>query len=210
MRIDAREFLLTSNLVTLSRVIMIIPILLLVRVDTPSATAWLFVVMVLAGISDILDGYVARKLNQTTELGQILDPLADKIVMAALFLGMVYYRGFPLALLVLLAYRDLIIVGLGAVIIRSTNAIVVANAWGKANTFIFGITGLAFLVSAESIFYRALAILAYAMILASGASYLSVAEKALCNTTGQRWALRIPLILVTGLVIYGALQLKTL
>ncbi len=76
------------------------------------------VIVILAGISDGLDGYAARKLGAKGETGVILDPLADKAMLVTLFVVLGVIGAIPFWLLVLVIARDLIIVG-GAVLLRT-------------------------------------------------------------------------------------------
>ena len=76
------------------------------------------VIVVLAGISDGLDGYAARKLGVKGETGVILDPLADKAMLVTLFVVLGVIGAIPFWLLALVIGRDLTIVG-GAVLLRT-------------------------------------------------------------------------------------------
>lgn len=66
--------------------------------------------LIFAGFSDLLDGYLARRFEQRTKLGAILDPLADKTLMFVCFLTLVYTRQIPLWLFLLVVSRDVYIV----------------------------------------------------------------------------------------------------
>jgi len=65
------------------------------------------VVLFVSGFTDWLDGYAARKLNQRTRLGELLDPLVDRLYVVAAILALVITHELPLALLVLFLARDL-------------------------------------------------------------------------------------------------------
>jgi len=91
----------------------------------------LLIIAALMGISDYADGYFARKLNQITESGKILDPLADKIAVAASVIGLVLYRDFPLWALILLIARDIIILIAGIFVMRKTGVVPSSNLLGK-------------------------------------------------------------------------------
>lgn len=68
-------------------------------------------VFVIAGLSDLADGYIARNFKQKSPLGAILDPLADKLLMTASYLTLGYFGKIPAWLTVLVICRDVIIVG---------------------------------------------------------------------------------------------------
>ena len=57
------------------------------------------VLMLVAGVTDLLDGWVARRLGQTSRLGRVLDPLADKLFIGSVCVGLVVLRAFPFWLL---------------------------------------------------------------------------------------------------------------
>tara|TARA_B100001057_G_scaffold475062_1_gene541428 strand:+ start:2073 stop:2549 length:477 start_codon:yes stop_codon:yes gene_type:complete len=68
----------------------------------------------LAGLSDIIDGYLAKQFNWRTRLGALLDPVADKLLVASLFIILAYSEHIPLWLAVAVILRDVIII-LGAI-----------------------------------------------------------------------------------------------
>lgn len=72
----------------------------------PEEDGWALVVLMLSGITDYLDGYLARKLNQTSRLGEILDPVADRLYILATVIGLAARDIIPIWLAVLLPLRD--------------------------------------------------------------------------------------------------------
>ena len=129
--IRASEILQTANLLSLSR-ILLIPFIgyYLWRGDN-QATIICTALLVVAGITDLLDGYVARRLNQVSRLGMVLDPLADKILAVALVVMLIFFRGFPLWLAVVIVGRDLLILAAGLVLLKGSDIIVPSNLTGK-------------------------------------------------------------------------------
>jgi CDP-diacylglycerol--glycerol-3-phosphate 3-phosphatidyltransferase len=75
-----------------------------------------------AVLTDYADGYLARRLNVITRLGQFLDPLADKFLVGAALVGLVAYRGFPVWAAVVIAVREVAIVALRSAAMRRGNA----------------------------------------------------------------------------------------
>ena len=69
------------------------------------------VLIVIAGLSDGLDGYLAKRNNQTTELGAILDPLADKALLVGVYVTLGLQDNLPNWLVLLVVFRDVLIVG---------------------------------------------------------------------------------------------------
>jgi len=99
------------NILTLARIIMTPVIVYMVL----SEQAWLaLALMVIAGITDMLDGAIARYFNMRTTVGAYLDPLADKIMLISLFITLFIVEQVPLFVFLAIIFRDLIIV-LGAI-----------------------------------------------------------------------------------------------
>jgi cardiolipin synthase len=66
---------------------------------------------VLAGVSDAIDGYLARRLDARTTIGHYLDPMADKALLVAVFVTLAFKGAVPVWLMLLIVTRDLLIVG---------------------------------------------------------------------------------------------------
>jgi len=104
-----------ANKLTLSRIVAIPVILILLMIDHPVA-AWLaFILFVAAGITDMLDGYMARRDNQVSAIGQFLDPIADKLLVAAVILFLVANKqiyGLAIWPAVIILLREVAVSGL--------------------------------------------------------------------------------------------------
>jgi len=106
-----QHLLNVPNMLTLARIIMTPVIVYMVL----SGEAWLaLALMVVAGITDMLDGAIARYFNMRTTVGAYLDPLADKILLISLFVTLFIVEQVPLFVFLAIIFRDLIII-LGAV-----------------------------------------------------------------------------------------------
>ena len=75
----------------------------------PHADGWAVIVLVLIGVSDYLDGYLARRLGQTSRLGAILDPVADRLYILAAVVGLGVRGVIPLWLALLIPMRDVLL-----------------------------------------------------------------------------------------------------
>jgi cardiolipin synthase len=95
------------NAISLMRIALVAPILLLVLRGSFGYALALFV---LAGFSDGLDGYLAKRFNWHTRLGALLDPVADKLLVAGMFITLAYIAAIPVWLAVIVISRDIIIV----------------------------------------------------------------------------------------------------
>ena len=96
------------NIITLIRLLAVPIMVWLVLVDEMTIAFWVFVA---AGVSDGVDGYLAKRLDAVTELGTYLDPLADKAMLAAIFMTLGYTGGVSVWLVILIVFRDILIVG---------------------------------------------------------------------------------------------------
>lgn len=92
--------------------------------------------VILAGITDWLDGFAARKLGVSGQVGIVLDPLSDKVMLVVLFVAVAYARLIPMWLLWLAIVRDLVIVG-GSYLLRIFRNIrkFTPSVLGKVSTF---------------------------------------------------------------------------
>jgi cardiolipin synthase (CMP-forming) len=98
------------NLITLGR-ILLVPIVVW-AIASGEQYIWIaFVLFVAAGISDAVDGYLAKRFNMTTELGAYLDPLADKALIVSIYLTLGIKDLIPGWLVILVVSRDIMIVG---------------------------------------------------------------------------------------------------
>jgi CDP-diacylglycerol--glycerol-3-phosphate 3-phosphatidyltransferase len=202
IEIRFRHFFYIANLLSLLRLILVIPIYMLLPRQDSASNLILLGLIGIAIASDWLDGFFARKLNQQTDLGRILDPLADKILIVLGLLGFVIFRGFPPALVILLAYRDLVILIGGIIITKKTGRLTESNIFGKGNTLIISLAGFIFLISPDWWGTSALFYLSYISIIISGCSYLLFAFRSLRINISVRTMMFILAALPVILVLY--------
>jgi CDP-diacylglycerol--glycerol-3-phosphate 3-phosphatidyltransferase len=91
---------------------------------------------IFAGITDILDGYIARKLNQITEWGKVLDPLADKACIAAIALQLYLVGRIDFLLAAIILGRDMVIVLASFIYVKKVDSVIPSNYIGKATVLI--------------------------------------------------------------------------
>ncbi|MBH0203892.1 MAG: CDP-alcohol phosphatidyltransferase family protein [Nitrospira sp.] len=92
-------------------------------------------ILLAAGLTDAIDGYLARKLNQRTRLGTLLDPLADKVLLTSSFISLAMLHLIPSWLVILVVSRDLILLlGTAVAHVTSTPIRVTPTILGKGTT----------------------------------------------------------------------------
>lgn len=96
------------NLITICR-ILLVPLTIWLMLS--GAFAFAFGAFILAGLSDAVDGFLARRFQLQTELGEILDPIADKALLVSIFVALGILGHLPAWLVILVATRDVLIVG---------------------------------------------------------------------------------------------------
>ncbi|MEL6787772.1 MAG: CDP-diacylglycerol--glycerol-3-phosphate 3-phosphatidyltransferase [Cyanobacteria bacterium J06607_15] len=162
--------------ITLSRLLGLPVILYLLNYPTTD-NRWLCVgIFTLAAGTDWVDGYLARKLNQVTELGKFLDPLVDKLLVLGTFLSLIELRLVPAWGVFIILARELAIAGWRVnPALTGNTSISGANIWGKLKT-VSQILAIAVLIAPLSSQWdtasNVLFWLAVALSLISGAIYI--------------------------------------
>ena len=114
------------NLLTLARMVAVLPLVWLLLVE---AYGWALVIAVFAGISDFLDGWLARRFGWQSEFGNLADPLADKLLVAAVLVTFAVLGELPWWLVVVVLLRDAIIVLGGLAYHLIIDRVVSAPTW---------------------------------------------------------------------------------
>jgi phosphatidylglycerophosphate synthase len=115
-------------------------------------------------------------LHQESELGKVLDPIADKLLIVAGIITAVFFRGFPALVTLWQFYRDLVIVALGIPMSQRQGVVVSSNIWGKLNTLFISLLCLSFIASPEFATTRILSYIVLATLWVSSISYYVRAE----------------------------------
>jgi len=127
----AHDIFKVPNLITLGRLAFLIPTGYFLSLPGPHNQIYALACLTLAAVSDFLDGFFARKLNQQTQLGLILDPLSDKILAATVIILLIIHRAFPLWLAAVIIGRDLLIAAGGLMMKSKIKEIPSSNLTGK-------------------------------------------------------------------------------
>jgi CDP-diacylglycerol--glycerol-3-phosphate 3-phosphatidyltransferase len=130
LALDVRSI---PNLLTLGRVAVIPFFVWLVDKPTPARGLWACLLFSVAAMSDMVDGYLARRLNAVTILGKFLDPLADKLIVMSAVVWLCPMGRIPAWAVVLLLGRELAITGLRSVA-ASEGVVIGAGSGGKMKT----------------------------------------------------------------------------
>ena len=164
------------NWITLSRLLALPILLYCLASPTTETRIFSMIIFLIAAATDWLDGYLARKLNQVTELGKFLDPLVDKLLVLSPLLALIQLGQVPAWGVFLILARELTIAGWRVTPgLTGTSAVVGANAWGKLKT-VSQIVAIALLIAPLpenwAIVAKATFWFSVAMTLISGAIYM--------------------------------------
>lgn len=163
------------NLITVSRVALV-PVLILLLKDHDYLAA--LIVFTVAGVSDALDGYLAKKLDVRSHFGAVLDPAADKLLLVSAYVMLTWLEHIPFWLLLTVAFRDVLIVGGYLLYTTHAGPVQMRPSWlSKLNTLVqialvcvilaAQAAGLAWTAVVNALIYAV-----FATTVASGAHYL--------------------------------------
>ncbi|HZN45181.1 MAG TPA: CDP-diacylglycerol--glycerol-3-phosphate 3-phosphatidyltransferase, partial [Nitrospiraceae bacterium] len=118
------------NVLTLTRILLIPVFVLLFVVPTPDRSLAAAVVFVIAAMTDLLDGYLARRRGQVTKLGRLLDPIADKLLVLSALIVLVQVDRVGALVAILIIAREVAVTGIRA-IAATEGMIISAEVTGK-------------------------------------------------------------------------------
>ena len=126
----------TATKITMVRVFLLPVFMVLMYLSGGEAGMWMWLslaVFIIASLTDFVDGYIARRYNQTTDLGKFLDPLADKLITIAAMVMFCEWGVFPGWALMLVLTREFAVTGLRLIAVQKGT--VIAAGWsGKVKT----------------------------------------------------------------------------
>lgn len=163
------------NIITIFR-IFLIPVYLYVFFGGAENSVLIAgLIFMLAGVSDVLDGYIARRYNLTSKLGAVLDPFADKLMSFTVLVTFTIIGLIPLWILIPMVLKELVmVIGAGLLYLKHSNAVIPSNKYGKIATFslyaaiftiVFNInTNISFLLLILTLFLNLVAFYNYLII----------------------------------------------
>jgi len=132
-------------------------------------------VFIMAGISDVLDGYIARKHNLSTKVGIVLDPIADKLMTFTILISFVTKGIIPLGILLAIGIKECLMI-LGGVILYFFRGkqVLPSNKYGKIATFSFYTAALSVVFKLPVVVSRTLFIITVALNIIAFINYLII------------------------------------
>ena len=175
-----REIYTKSNLISLFRLLLSIPLwFLLDNFQSPDIRYITFTVCLVASFSDILDGYLARKYNEVTEFGKIIDPLADKVAVGVIVLKLFLIGEIPAYYFYMIILRDIFIFLGGIFVAKRIGRVLPSNVLGKITVINIGIVILLIILqlNGANIAYRLLYASSIILIFVSLVGYIIRAKE---------------------------------
>lgn len=133
MKLTKKDILTIPNLLSMLR-LMMIPIF--VWLYQHGHAEWTAGMLILSGLTDIVDGYIARHFNQVSDFGKAFDPLADKLTQAAMLLCLTSRYPAMMLPFVLLAVKECFAALSGIIVIKRTGLVMGAQWHGKVTTLL--------------------------------------------------------------------------
>lgn len=121
------------NSLTLLRIGMVPFLVVVLLTRFPGSLFWGLGIFLLAALTDLADGMIARRTSTVTVAGTLLDPIADKLLMSAAFISLVELDLAPAWMVVVMVAREFAVTGLRQVA-QTQGVVIAANWWGKAKT----------------------------------------------------------------------------
>lgn len=133
------EIFYIPNLISLFRIFLNIPLSVLFLTNPEKYYYYIIGIIILMYITDLTDGYIARKMNLISETGKIIDPLADKLTVLLIALMLLYKEMIPLWWFLTVVLRDLLILVFGLYLKYKRRIVLMSDYAGKITVFIIGL-----------------------------------------------------------------------
>ena len=170
------RLLTLPNALSFARMPALPPAIYLLRRGDPQSDRWALALLLLAGATDLMDGWVARRRGSVSASGKVVDPLADKVLIGGLVIYLALARDFPLWLLLAIVVRDVALMAGAWLFFRRDKLVFAADWTGKWTTFFLVLLILVHILEWRPA-YLPLTVLATAALAATYVSYGSRAWK---------------------------------
>lgn len=142
-KVDLRYIFTVPNILSYIRIVLIVPFVILFLKKEYLLAA---ICIIVSGLSDCVDGFLARKLNQITQLGKMLDPVADKLTLLAVGVCLSVVEPMIIPVIIILIIKDLLML-IGASVMLKNKVMPFASEWyGKVGTVCFYVSVAAIVV----------------------------------------------------------------
>lgn len=175
MKFTLSEISTSSNYLSILRLLLAVPLwYLLDHLYTPGFRFIILIVCIFAALTDIFDGYIARKFNQVTDFGKIIDPLADKIVVASIIIKLFTLSEIPFYYFMMILVRDILIFIGGIFVTRQIGRVLPSNVLGKVTVINISLVIILIVagINKDSLLYLVLYGMSIILIIASLVAYL--------------------------------------
>lgn len=161
------------NILTLVRLLLVPAFPILYFSSSPNALIYALIIFIIAGLTDALDGYIARRFDFVTPIGIVFDPLADKLMLLTA-LTCLYIDGLiPIWVLIIMYIKEFIMITAGLILFfKKEKEIMPANIFGKMATVVFSLAVVLILISPQTSIFQYLIFLAVALKLLAFSSYV--------------------------------------
>ena len=125
------------NILSSIRIALVGVFIYLYFLDYPNNIVWALVTFIAAGATDVLDGYLARRNNWVTNLGKVLDPLADKLMQCTVLICMTVKDLIPVWLVIPFILKEVLVLLGGMLVSKKMSKVVMSNVFGKMTVVFF-------------------------------------------------------------------------
>lgn len=188
MNFNNKEIFTISNGISFLRFLLVIPLWsLLDQYQSQSIRYILFSLCLFAAATDLLDGYLARKLNQVTEVGKIIDPLADKAAMALIVIKLYFIGEISDFYFYSILLRDILIFIGGIYVSNKLGKVLHSNKLGKITVLNIGIVILLILIGfpRDHFIFKSFYYLSIILIFTSFTAYIIRAKEFLSKKSNE-------------------------
>lgn len=174
------------NILTIFRIILIPVFVMLFFSEMPNNLNYALLVFFIAGVTDVLDGFIARRFNMVTDVGKVLDPLADKIMLLSVLICLASTDLVPIWILFIIMLKELFMIYGGIQLYFSKSKIIIpSNKYGKIGTVSFYLAICLVLLELDSLLTRSILYLAVIIAMVAFFNYVRIAVGAKKSITSE-------------------------